>query len=125
MAPCALSWSPDGKRLATGHGHSKREKGAQNEVRIWSPDGKLVKSYPAEDVVQGRKSYRLHRLFFRGDNEVLLLGNKAGQRLVLALNLQSSGAVREVGPASRLSWVGPDRGFLGGRPTRRHRAGTG
>ena len=87
-----LSWSPDGQRLASGHDFL--HKGPKNEVRIWSRDGKLVKSYPVEDV-QGDKGYALRQLFFRSDTEMLVVGNKGGQRLALALNLQT-GRVREV-----------------------------
>jgi WD40 repeat protein len=84
----ALAFSPDGRRLATGHDDGG------NRIRLWSPDGAALQTIRVEDV-SGDKRYAIRQILFRNNNEVLVFGMKRSQQLVLSLHLGTS-SVQEV-----------------------------
>jgi WD40 repeat protein len=92
--PEALAWSPDGKRLVTGH---RADEATMPVLFVWSAEGKELRRFTTMDLdrpgVQLRgRVMRIARVFFHGDREVLLIWRNArGARTAVLFDLESGG----------------------------------
>jgi WD40 repeat protein len=93
--PQSLAWSPDGKRLLSGH-LSPSTGPAVPALRVWSADGKELKSFSAADLAKAwglpaQMSFWVDQIFFLpGGREVVLLSrNGSGSRLAGSFDPES------------------------------------
>jgi WD40 repeat protein len=118
-----LAWSRDGRRLATSH--QPRGKGSPNAVRLWSAEGKELGSFPVAERPGDARDILVLRIFFRSNDELLLMGAREGRRSVLSLDL-AGGSVRQITRTPEFEYGGvcgalaPDGrlGVLGDGPAR-------
>jgi WD40 repeat protein len=93
--PQSLAWSPDGKRLLSGHLAPSAEP-AVPALRVWSADGKALRSFTPADLerawgVPAGTSFWIDQIFFLpGGREMLLLSrNGSGSRLAGSFDPES------------------------------------
>lgn len=88
-----MAWSRDGKHLAVAD--FAHNTGPRSALRLWSPDGKLQRSYTVATRHGDRWDGNIDQLVYRGDNEVLLFCQTGSYRYVLSVNLMN-GFVHEI-----------------------------